>query len=97
LWSKLTLFLKYPELELSTNLAENSMRPIAIGRRNWLHLGSKQAGPKIAAIFSVVESCRRLGLPIRNYLAHTLPGLANRPIKTLAELSLTNYAANRAK
>jgi Transposase IS66 family len=30
LWNKLTLFLKYPELELSTNLAENSMRPIAI-------------------------------------------------------------------
>ena len=69
LWSKLTLFLNYPELELSTNLAENSMRPIALGRKNWLHLGSKEAGPKIAAIFSVVESCRRLGVPIRTYLA----------------------------
>jgi hypothetical protein len=32
LWSKLTLFLKHPELELSNNLAENSMRPVAIGR-----------------------------------------------------------------
>src|SRR4051794_6103159 len=57
-WSKLTVFLKHTELELSTNLAENSMRPIAIGRKNWLHLGSKEAEPKIAAIFSVVESCR---------------------------------------
>jgi hypothetical protein len=94
LWSKLTLFLKYPELELSTNLAENSMRPIAIGRRNWLHLGSKQAGPKIAAIFSVVESYRRLGLPIRNYLVEILPGLANRSIQTLAQLTPTAYAAN---
>jgi transposase len=73
LWSKLTVFLKHPELELSTNLAENSMRPIAIGRRNWLHLGSKEAGPKIAAIFSVVESCRRLNIPIRKYLADVLP------------------------
>ena len=72
-WSKLTVFLKHPELELSTNLAENSMRPIAIGRKNWLHLGSKEAGPKIAAIFSVVESCRRLNIPIRKYLADVLP------------------------
>jgi transposase len=56
LWSKLTLFLNYPELELSTNLAENSMRPIALGRKNWLHLGSKEVGPKIAAIFSVVKA-----------------------------------------
>ena len=37
----------------------------AIGRKNWLHLGSKEAGPKIAAIFSAVESCRRLNIPIR--------------------------------
>jgi hypothetical protein len=54
LWKKLTRFLKYPELELSTNLAENSMRPVALGRKNWLHIGSPQAGPKVAAILSVV-------------------------------------------
>jgi transposase len=97
LWSKLTLFLKHPVLELSNNLAENSMRPIAIGRKNWLHLGSKEAGPKIAAIFSVVESCRRLGVPIRKYLAHMLPGLASRSIQRLAELTPSAYAAKHAK
>jgi hypothetical protein len=52
--------LEYPELELSTNLAENSMRPVALGRKNWIHIASPLAGPKAAAIFSVVESCRRL-------------------------------------
>src|ERR1700687_324117 len=57
LWKKLTRFLEYPELELSTNLAENSMRPVALGRKNWLHIGSPPAGPKVAAILSVVESC----------------------------------------
>ena len=95
-WSKLTVFLKYPELELSTNLAENSMRPIAIGRKNWLHLGSKEAGPKIAAIFSIVESCRRLNIPIRKYLGDVLPGLANRSIQSLAELTPTAYGARMA-
>ena len=49
-WMELTQFLKHPVIELSTNWAENSMRPIAIGRRNWLHVGSKEAGPKIATL-----------------------------------------------
>jgi hypothetical protein len=64
---ELTRFLEYPELELSNNLAENSMRPVALGRKNWIHIGSPQAGPKVAAILSVVESCRRLKLPVRDY------------------------------
>jgi len=96
LWTKLTEFLNHPELELSNNLAENAMRAIAIGRRNWLHLGSKEAGPKIAAIFSVIESCRRLDLPIRKYLADVLPGLANRSIQSLPELTPTAYAVRLA-
>ena len=96
-WVELTQFMKHPVIELSTNWAENSMRPIAIGRKNWLHLGSKEAGPKIAAIFSVVESCRKLGVPIRKYLADVLPGLADRSIQSLAELTPTAYAAKMAK
>ena len=96
-WVELTQFMQHPVIELSTNWAENSMRPIAIGRRNWLHLGSKEAGPKIAAIFSVVESCRKLGVPIRKYLADVLPGLADRSIQSLAELTPTAHAAKLAK
>jgi transposase len=92
LWNKLTRFLDHPELELSTNLAENSMRPIAVGRKNWIHLGSPQAGPKIAAIFSVVESCRRLKIPVRDYLAAVLPGLNDRSIQRIAELTPTAWS-----
>ena len=96
-WVELTQFLDHPIIELSTNWAENSMRPIAIGRKNWLHLGSKEAGPKIAALFSIVESCRKLGVHIRKYLADTLPGLADRSIHELAELTPAAYAAKMAK
>jgi hypothetical protein len=80
-WSTLA-----PELELCTNLAENSMRPIAVGRANWIHIGSEQAGPRVAAILSVVESCRRLKIPIHNYLADILPGLANAPVQRIADI-----------
>jgi transposase len=96
LWEKLTRFLQHPELELSNNLAENSMRPIALGRKNWIHVGSPEAGPKIAAILSVVESCRRLKLPVRDYLAAILPGLADVPIQRLPELTPSTWAAQRA-
>ena len=93
LWRKLTRFLEYPELELSNNLAENSMRPVALGRKNWIHIGSPQAGPKVAAILSVVESCRRLKLPVRDYLAEVLPGLADLPIRCLPDLTPAVWAA----
>jgi transposase len=92
LWKKLTRFLEYPELELSTNLAENSMRPTDLGRKSWLHIGSPQAGPKVAAILSVVESCRRLKLSVR-YLAAVLPGLADLPIRCLPDLTPAVWVA----
>jgi len=94
LWRKLTRFLEYPELELSNNLAENSMRPVALGRRSWIHIGSPQAGPKVAAILSVVESCRRLKLPVRDYWAAVLPGFADLPIKRLLSLTPSIWASS---
>ena len=92
LWEKLTRFLDHPQLELSNNLAENSMRPVALGRANWIHIGSPQAGPRIAAILSVIESCRRLPVPVRQYLAAILPGLADTPIQSAAGLTPRAWA-----
>ncbi|MGA7766868.1 MAG: IS66 family transposase [Candidatus Sulfotelmatobacter sp.] len=83
LWRKLTRFLDYLELELSNNLAKNSMRPVALGRKNWMHIGSTHAGPKVAAILSVVETCRRLKVPVRDYFSAILPGIADLPIRCL--------------
>jgi transposase len=97
LWSRLTRFLDYPEVELSTNVAENSMRPVALGRRNWIHIGSKEAGPRVANILSVVETCRRLVLPVREYLAAVLPGLADLPVQRAAELTPRAWAARRER
>ena len=93
LWPRLLYFVEYPEVELSTNLAENSMRPIAVGRKNWIHLGSKFAGPKVAAILSVLETCRRLRIPVRDYLASVLPGLANRSVRRLQNLTPSAWAS----
>ena len=93
LWSRLSRFLEFPELELSNNLAENAMRPVALGRKNWIHVGSKEAGPRVAAIISIVETCRRLSLPLRDYLGSVLPGLADFPSTRVAELTPNAWAA----
>jgi transposase len=95
LWHKLTRFLEHPELELSNNLAENSMRGVVLGRKNWIHVGSEQAGPKVAAILSVIESCRRMKLPVREYLGSVLPGLANCSIQSISQLTPAAWAASR--
>lgn len=95
LWPRLERFLEYPELELSNNLAENSMRPVALGRKNWIHIGSPEAGPRVAAILSVVETCRRLAVPVREYLADVLPGLADISIHNLGQLTPAAWAARR--
>jgi transposase len=95
LWPRLTRFLEYPELELSNNLAENSMRPVALGRKNWIHLGSPQAGPKVAAILSIVETCRRQKIPLRDYLRAVLPGLANTPVQRLTQFTPAAWAARQ--
>jgi hypothetical protein len=92
LWSRLTRFLEYPELELRNNQAENAMRPVALGRKNWVHLRSKEAGPRVAAIVSIVETCRRLKIPLRDYLGSVLPGLSDFPVNRIAELTPAAWA-----
>lgn len=96
MWPKLHRVFDYAEVELSNNLAANSMRPIALGRKNWLHVGSAKAGPKVAAILSVVESCRRLQVSLREYLLDVLPGLDSRKLPEVARLTPANWLAARA-
>ena len=73
------------------------MRPVALGRRNWIHLGDEQAGPKVAAILSAIESCRRLHIPVRDYLAAILPGLNDRPLQRVAELTPAAWARQHSR
>jgi transposase len=95
MWKKLDRCFEYEEVELSNNLAENSMRPVAVGRKNWLHVGSVQAGPKVAAILSIVESCRRLGIAVKEYLASVLPGLNGRKMRDVDALTPARWSVTR--
>lgn len=96
LWNRLSRFLEYAVLELSNNWAENAIRPVALGRKNWLHIGSEQAGPRIAAIMSVIETCRRNKILVRDYLNAILPGLADLPVNRAAELTPLAWRASQS-
>jgi hypothetical protein len=65
------------------------MRPVADGRKNWLQVGNVEAGPR------VVESYRRLGIPVREYLGEVLPGLGDRKVSEVAELTPSAWARRR--
>jgi transposase-like protein len=95
MWVKLERCFEYEQVELSNNLAENSMRPVALGRKNWLHVGSVKSGPKVAAILSIVESCRRLRVPVKEYLSDILPGLGRRMLSQVGDLTPARWSAAR--
>ena len=95
LWARLEVYLEHGEVEIDSNLAENAIRPIALGRKNWLHFGSKEAGPKIAALLSVIETCHRLRISAREYLLDVLPKLAHGMQSEVASLTPHRWAQSR--
>jgi Flp pilus assembly protein TadD len=92
-WSRLEEYLKDGLLEIDNNWCEGAMRPLALGRKNWLHLGSPEAGPKVAAIASIVETCRRLDINLRAYLTDVLPKLGDWPANRVAQLTPAAWKA----
>jgi transposase len=94
-WSRVEVYASQGEVEIDNNWCENAMRPVALGRKNWLHIGSEEAGPRIAAISSVIETCRRLGINVREYLLDVLPKIPTWPARRIAELTPMAWAAQR--
>jgi transposase len=96
-WSRLEEYLQDGRIEIDNNWCEGAMRPWALGRKNWLHIGSPEAGPKVAAIGSIVETCRRLDINLRAYLSDVLPKLGEWPSNRVGELTPTAWKTAQAK
>lgn len=95
-WNRMEEYLRDGQVEIDNNWCEGAMRPIALGRKNWLHVGDQSAGPKLAAIMSTAETCRRLDIPLRPYLSDVLPKLGDWPINRVAELTPSAWKAAKA-
>lgn len=86
-WSALQVFLSDGRVEIDTNLVENSIRPTAVGKKNWLFFGEADAGERGAIIYTIIECCRRRGKNPYDYLRDVLtrlPRMTNRQIPEVA-------------
>ena len=69
-WQQLTAFLDYSYATSSNQLAENSIRPFAVARRNFLFCITPQGAKVSALYYSLVESCKAMGINPHSYLTH---------------------------
>lgn len=79
-------FLHAPS-RIDNNLAENALRPIKLGAKNWLFIGHENAGPRAAMMFTLVENCRILGLNPEAYLIDVLTRVDDHPMSRILELT----------
>ncbi len=75
-WDGLTLFCEDGRVEISNVLAENALRCVALGRRNFMFAGSDSGGERAAAMYSLIGSCKLNDLNPRTYLEYVLTHIA---------------------
>jgi len=85
-WRALTAFLGDGRLEIDNNRAERAIKPIVIGRKNFLFMGGPQGGRAAAIIFSLMETCRQNKVDPQAYLADVLARLPTHPYRRIKEL-----------
>jgi hypothetical protein len=85
-WPGLTRYLDDGNVPIDNNAAENAVRPLAVGRKNWLFVGSQQAGERAAVVLSLIESAKLNGHDPWAYLKDVferLPTLKQRDLEQL--------------
>ena len=85
-WIALNRYLESACLSIDNNAVENAIRPIALGRKNWLHLGSDRGGQTAATLMSLVQSCKRLGNEPFAYLRDLLDRVSMHPASRIDDL-----------
>ena len=90
-WQSFTLFLEEPTVAIDNNAAERAIRPLTIGRRNWLFAGSRAGGENLADILSLIESAKLVGHNPETYLADILARINDHKINRLKELLPWNW------
>ena len=85
-WVALTHYLSDGQVPIDNNWIENQIRPIALGRKNWLFAGSLRAGKRAAAIMSLIQSAKLNGYDPLVYLKDVLTRLPTQPASRVGEL-----------
>lgn len=90
-WRGLTHYLHDGQVPIDNNAAENAVRPLAVGRKNWLFVGSQQAGERAAVVLSLIESAKLNGHDPWAYLKDVFERLPTLKQRDLAQLLPHNW------
>jgi transposase len=96
-WVSLTRYTENGRLEISNNAVENAIRPLKLGSKNWLFVGSDSGGVTAARFYTIIRTCVLNGVEPEAYLREVLACIGEFPINRISELLPWNYAARKAR
>jgi transposase len=85
-WLALTSYVEHGRLEISNNAAENAIRPLAVGRKNWLFAGSDAGGERAALFYTLIRTATLNGVEPEAYLRDVIARIGPHPMNRLYEL-----------
>ncbi len=85
-WEQLEKYCGDGRIEIDNNLVENTIRPTAVGKKNWLFIGHPNAGDRSAIIYTIIENCKKLGINPQEYLLDVLTRLPSMKITEVDQL-----------
>ena len=91
-WDALQRFVDDGRLSIDNNRAENQLRVVAVGRKNWLFAGSMAGAHRAALLYSLIQSCNLVDVPPFAYLKEVLRRLATHPHRLIADLTPKGWA-----
>jgi hypothetical protein len=85
-WAALNRYLDDGRLEMTNNAAERAIRPLTLGRKNWLFAGSDAGGDRAAVLYTLIETAKLNGCDPEAYLRNVIARIADHPINRIADL-----------
>ena len=96
-WDALMLYCDDGAVEIDNNIAENALRCVSLGRKNFMFAGSDSGGERAAAMYSLIGTCKLNGIDPRAYLTHVLTHIADHKVNRIGELLPWNVADKLCK
>jgi len=93
-WAALQRFVDEGRLAIDNNRAENQLRIVALGRKNWLFAGSFEGARRTALLYALVQSCKLVDVPPEEYLKDVLLRVATHPHRLIGQLTPKGWAAS---
>jgi transposase len=94
-WAKLCVFLRDGRVQIDNNLIENTIRPSAIGKKNWLFMGDAQTGQRAATFYTLIGNCHREGIDATAYLTDIFQRLPTETNRSVHRLTPKAWAAEQ--